>query len=119
MGGPNVRGGNDPARSAILSRIRQTGGSNGPPQAQAVPPQAAPGEAGQSNEVAFHLARAFEALSRTGPTDENLAALEGFLSQLQTLKPPEVGAIQAPTRQASIPGPPPIAGGQTQAMPLG
>lgn len=97
------KGGNDPRRLAVLGKLRTlsqqgsgtpTAGAGPIPTAGVVPPQV-------RNEFAVKLADAFEAFMRTGPTDENMAALVQFISTLQEVAaPPESqtapGQAQAP-----------------------
>lgn len=112
MGPPS--GGNDPVRAAAMQNLRGGMAPNaaGPTQAPAMGGGATPVQ-GQGNEVAMHLAAAFEALLRTGPTPQNLAALEGFMRSLQQLAP-NSPAPQAPLGQAPgtspLPAPPSPAG---------
>lgn len=107
----------DPIRQAAMSNIR--GGQGGPAPMAASPMQAPGGPAGaapvpgQGSEVGQHLAAAFEALLRTGPTEQNLAALESFWRAITQLAP-QGPQPQAPLGQAPgntpLPPPPPPAG---------
>jgi len=109
-------GGNDPN---VASGIQQTANMVNPP---APPGQMMPQGQGPQmpqNEVAIYLAKAFDALSRTGPTPENLAALRGFRASLQQLgQGMEQAPGQAPPGPQGPPGPQmPMPGGQA-GMPL-
>ena len=115
-------GGNDPVRAAATQnlvgtprQVPHTGGPQPGIQAPAAAPPVGSPPAGNpqvGNEVAFHLSNAFEALLRTGPTDENLAALEQFRSSLTQLAPngggggPQQPVPGPPGRQVPVPNPP-------------
>lgn len=112
--GPARSGGNDPVKQAALSNLRGGGGMT-----PATPPMQAPGGApgagapiqGQGSEVGMHLAAAFEALLRTGPSQQNLSALESFWRAITQLSPqgqqPQAPLGQAPGNTPLPPAPPP------------
>jgi hypothetical protein len=111
-------GGNDPVRQAAMSNLRGGGqpAAASPTQAPNGPAPGAQGPGGvpgQGNEVAMHLAAAYEALLRTGPTDQNLAALESFWRSVLALNPAG-NSPQAPLGQAPgttpLPSAPPTGG---------
>ena len=104
-------GGNDPSVASNIQRTTNLTNPPAPPGAAPMgPPQAAAGPAPVQNEVAQYLAMAFDAFMRSGPTQENLSAIQGFLASLQ-----EVGrATQTPPAPAAPVG----AGGQAPLPPM-
>jgi len=107
-------GGNDPTRA---SQIQGVSNVVNPPAPPGVPmPQAGAEPPAPQNEVAMHLAAAYEALSRTGPTPENLAALQGFLASLKQMGE-GIPAAPGPVGPGGPPGP--VPGGQAPLPPMG
>ena len=87
--------------AAILSRMGRA--SPETPALPARPPAAPAAPAAPEGEVAAHLAKAMEALWRTGPTPQNVAALEQFMIQLSKFAKPEDLQGTAPRAQGIQP----------------
>jgi len=104
-------GGNDPNIASGIQKTSNMVNPPAPPGAQAQGPQM------PQNEVAIYLAKAFDALTKTGPTPENLAALRGFMASLQQLgQGMEQAPGQAPVSPQGPVGPQmPMPGGQAGA----
>jgi len=113
----NTSGGNSPVQQAAVQNMRGGATASTPPT-QAPVPGGAPGPAGgasplqgQGGEVATLLAQAFDALLKTGPTPQNLAALEGFWRMVSGLNPagsnPQAPLGQAPGNAPMPPTPAP------------
>lgn len=121
---PQNSGGNNPVQQAATMNLR-----GGAAPAAASPMQAPAGPAGQGaalpqgggNELAGILAAAFEALLRTGPTPQNLSALEGFWRSVMELSSagnqPQAPLGQAPG-STPLPPPPQTAGMAPAAGPM-
>ena len=133
---PPGRGGNDPARQAAIQQLSKVPVSRPDVQRQGPMGQGPPGQglgpgqgmgpgngpqgsvAGNSqlgNEVAFHLSNAFEALTKTGPTPENLSAIKQFVYSISELaQPGQAQGGQAPGQQMAggqpMGGQPPMGG---------
>ena len=102
-------GGNDPTRASQIQQTSNMVNPPAPPGGPMAPPQAGMAQpAPVQNEVAQYLAMAFEALTRTGPTPENLAAVQGFLSSIQQLSSGGGQAAPAPAAPAPMGGQAPL-----------
>lgn len=105
-GTPQVMGGNDPVRSAAMSRLRNSQAAGGPttpnqlPQGTPQGPQMAPAARGPS-PVAQLLAQAFTLFVERGALPEDQEAIKGFLVSIQELA--ESSAAAAPQGQAGQP----------------
>lgn len=89
-GTPQVMGGNDPARSAAMSRLRNSQTAGGPttpnqlPQGQmAGQPQPGPQMQAQQSPVAQLLAQAGSLFVERGAVPEDVEAIKGFLAFIQ------------------------------------
>lgn len=123
---PPGRGGNDPARQAAIQQLSKVPTSRPDVQAPAPGPGPMQGPAPQGvvqpmaqgmgmgnqppqNEVAFHLANAFQAFVQSGPSVENLSAVQQFVESIMELNNPQAmqQAGQAAPAGAPMGGAPP------------
>lgn len=107
-GTPQVMGGNDPVRSAAMSRLRNNQVAGGPttpnqlPQGQmAGQPQPGPQMQAQQSPVAQLLAQAGTLFVERGAVPEDIEAIKGFLAFIQEVAESSAGQ--------------PMAGGQPMA----